>query len=276
MGLSRNRAAGRRVWYWLGCSVLTVGVLGGIGAAVAREDAPPVSVIQLGPDGSSGASSGDGVPCLVEPSLDISVGTPVDGVLEEITVDRGDMVQPGKLLARLNTGVESAAVAYQSAKADFNARKKRRLEELKTSNLISTQELDEVATDQHMAEMELRERREHLKLRSIVSPIRGVVVDRFRNPGDLVKQEKILRLARLDPLHVETVLPSSAFGKVRLTQSYGVWIALANRTVKGTVSAVDKVIDAASGTFRVRLTVPNEKYDLPVGVRCRVDFEGVL
>jgi RND family efflux transporter MFP subunit len=212
----------------------------------------------------------------VEPSLDISVGTPVDWVLEEITVDRGDMVQPGKLLARLNTGVESAAVAYQSAKADFNARKKRRLEELKTSNLISTQELDEVATDQHMAEMELRERREHLKLRSIVSPIRGVVVDRFRNPGDLVKQEKILRLARLDPLHVETVLPSSAFGKVRLTQSYGVWIALANRTVKGTVSAVDKVIDAASGTFRVRLTVPNEKYDLPVGVRCRVDFEGVL
>ena len=72
-----------------------------------------------------------------------------------------------------------------------------------------------------MAELELRERRERLKLRAIHSPIRGVIVDVYRQRGDLVKQEKIFRIAQLDPLYIETILPSRMFGKVRAGQSGG-------------------------------------------------------
>jgi hypothetical protein len=38
------------------------------------------------------------------------------------------------------------------------------------------------------------------------------------------------------------------------------------------VSVVDRVIDAASGTFGVRLELPNPNYELPAGLRCRVRF----
>ena len=41
---------------------------------------------------------------------------------------------------------------------------------------------------------------------------------------------------------------------------------------KAKVTIVDRVIDAASGTFGVRLELPNPKYRLPAGLKCRVSF----
>lgn len=213
-----------------------------------------------------------GIPCLIEPSHMVEIGTPVDGVLEVVNVDRGDLVQPGQLLARLNTGVEVAGVEYQAAKAEFGARKFGRNEDLQRKQLISNQELDEIATEQRLAELELKERREQLKLRSLHSPIKGVVVDRYRNRGDLVRQEKIFRVAQLDPLHVEVVAPSTLFGRIRLEQTYEIRLPLLNLSLPAQVSNVDRVIDAASGTFRVRLVLPNPKYELPSGMRCSITF----
>lgn len=210
--------------------------------------------------------------CLVVPSLEVNVGTPVDGVLEVVNVDRGDVVERGQLLARLNSGVESAAVSYVAAKVEFGTRKRERNEDLRRQQLISEQELDEIETERRLAQLELREREEQLRLRSIVSPMRGVVVERFRGRGDMVSREKIFRLAQLDPLHVEAVIPAQMFGKVKLGQKGRVGLELIGSELEATVSSVDRVIDPASGTFRVRLALPNPKYRIPSGLRCSVGF----
>ncbi len=210
--------------------------------------------------------------CLIEPSLEVNVGTPVDGVLEVVNVDRGDAVRAGQLLARLNTSVEAAAVDFQAAKSEFGARKVARNQDLNARKLISDHDLDEMTTEQKLAELELRQRKEVLNLRSIVSPVDGVVVDRYRSKGDLVKQERIFRIVQIDPLHVETILPASYFGRVRPGQSHTVRPQLSAGSFKAQVSHVDKVIDPASGTFRVRLILPNPKSSVPSGQRCSVHF----
>ena len=38
------------------------------------------------------------------------------------------------------------------------------------------------------------------------------------------------------------------------------------------VTIVDRVVDATSGTFGVRLELPNTDHALPSGLRCRVRF----
>lgn len=210
--------------------------------------------------------------CLLVPSMDVSVGTPVDGVLEAVNADRGDVVQAGQMLARLNAGVESAAVALVEAKAQFGQRKLSRNEDLYRKQLISSQEVDELETERELANRELRERREQLRLRSITSPIRGVVVERYRNRGDLVKQEKIFRIVQLDPLYVETVVAGDFFGRLKVGQVIQVQLPVLKQTVSAKVSTVDRVIDPASGTFRVRLTLPNPRNDIPSGLRCQVNF----
>lgn len=216
--------------------------------------------------------SASDVVCLIEPSMETNVGTPVDGVLEVVNVDRGDIVSVGQLLARLNSGVEVAAVDFQTAKSEFGARKLNRNGEMQTKKLISDHELDEIATEQKLSELELRQRKEMLKLRSVVSPIRGVVVDRYRNRGDLVKQEKIFRIAQIDPLHVETIVPANMFGRIKIGQTYEIKPQLSPGFLKARVSNVDQVIDPASSTFRVRLVLPNPRYEIPSGQRCTANF----
>ena len=42
------------------------------------------------------------------------------------------------------------------------------------------------------------------------------------------------------------------------------------------VTVVDRVADPASGTFRVRLTMPNPDYAVPSGLNCSIEFQPVL
>jgi multidrug efflux pump subunit AcrA (membrane-fusion protein) len=44
------------------------------------------------------------------------------------------------------------------------------------------------------------------------------------------------------------------------------------RKYSARVIIVDRVIDAASGTFGVRLELPNPNYFLPAGLKCKVVF----
>ena len=210
--------------------------------------------------------------CLVMPSQEVNVGSPADGIIDYVAVDRGDLVSAGQTLARLNTGVETAQIATGEAKTEFGQRKLKRNEELFKKNLISSHELDEMNTEKELSRLELQERKESLKLRSVLSPFRGVVVDRFKNKGDLVRQEKVFRLAQIDPLYVEAVVAAELFGRIKLGQSFDVEMPLLKQRHKAKVTTLDRVIDPASGTFRVRLSLSNPSGDIPSGVRCVVNF----
>ena len=45
-----------------------------------------------------------------------------------------------------------------------------------------------------------------------------------------------------------------------------------NGAYQARVKVVDQVVDAASGTFGVRLELPNPGYRLPAGLKCKVRF----
>ena len=43
-------------------------------------------------------------------------------------------------------------------------------------------------------------------------------------------------------------------------------------TYEARVEVIDRLFDAASGTFGVHLSLSNDSYQLPAGLRCRVRF----
>jgi hypothetical protein len=64
-----------------------------------------------------------------------------------------------------------------------------------------------------------------------------------------------------------------AFGTIKVGQSAIVYPeSPMDGQYPAKVTIVDGVADAASGTFRVRLGLPNEDYALPSGLKCRVSF----
>ncbi len=234
---------------------------------------PSLSIVASPRSGNSGKRLGDDLECMLEPHLVANIGSPVEGILSEVMVDRGDFVSKGQVVARLNSDVEKATVELRRAQEEFGQRKVQRNEELFRKELISNNDKDELETQTRIAGFEVKEKQEMLNQRTIRSPLNGVVVERFLSLGERVAQEKIMKLAQIDPLNVEIVVPVEMFGSIHPGMTGNVTLSPLLRGVyRANVIVVDKVIDAASGTFGVRLELPNPGNKIPAGIKCRLRF----
>jgi RND family efflux transporter MFP subunit len=211
--------------------------------------------------------------CMIEPHEEVKVSSEVPGILQEVLVERGDIIKKGQTLARLKSAVEAASVDLARARVRFGMRKRSRYEGLLKKKLISAHEIDELETEIQLAELELRQAVERLKRRTIYSTINGVVVKRLLLPGEYVGEEPILKTASIDPLNVEVIVPVEKIGSIKENMRAEVRPqAPVGGKYTGRVVIVDKVVDAASGTFGVRVELPNPSLKLPAGLNCRVRF----
>lgn len=238
--------------------------------------------------------------CMIQPHQVVQLGSPGVGVIESISVDRGDLVTRGQPLARLNAGVERAALAVARERARQQGevivadsartladREYQRATELHAQNFVSGTYLDKSKAEAEMAEgraglaeerrklatRELELAAAQLEQRTIRSPIDGVVVERYLSPGEYIDQKPMLRIAAIDPLRVDVLVPAAAFGRIAPGMKGIVTPELLERGLQeAVVKMVDRVIDAASNTFRVRLELPNPKAAIPAGLRCKVDL----
>jgi RND family efflux transporter MFP subunit len=162
------------------------------------------------------------------------------------------------------------------AKAEFAARRVERNADLYLKQMISPHEKDELETEALLLQLELREAEEHLAMRSIRSPLDGVVVERHFSAGEFVSEDPIFRLAQVNPLRIEAALPVRLLGRVQVGMKGRVeWEVPVGTVRTGTVTVVDPVVDAASGTIGVRLELPNPDHSLPAGTKCRVSFSNL-
>jgi len=211
--------------------------------------------------------------CLVEPYRDVSVSSAVPGILDEVRVDRGDVVRKGQVLARLKSDAAEAHRALIEARSEFAERQVERNEELFRKQVISAHERDELETNAQLLKLELREVEEGLKERTILSPLDGVVVERMFHPGEFVSEDPILRLAQIDPLRVEVAVPGTMWGRIEVGMTGQVeWEAPVEGLYPAKVTVVDPVVDAASGTLGIRLELANPDRRLPAGTKCWVTF----
>jgi len=241
--------------------------------------------------------------CLIQPKMLLKLGSPVPSLISEVLVDRGAVVKKGDVLARLESSAEEAAMALAEARAandstvlsaraklEFQRRKEGRATQLRQTNAIAVSAADEAETSARVAESELNEAEVNinlaqldmarsaalLRLRTILSPIDGVVVERRLGPGEYAfDQAHLLTVAQINPLIVEVFVPLREFGKIQVGMSAEV---IPEQPVGGryqaTVTVVDKVFDAASATIGIRLELPNPDYSLPAGLKCQVHFPG--
>lgn len=243
---------------------------------------------------------------MIEARQAVEIRSPVEAIIDQVHVRRGDTVRKGQLLVTLASGPERAALALAQSRAkmqgelksaearlDIAQKKAARADELFKQQFISanardeaqaelqlaTEELRRVRETQMLNELEARRSAEVLAMRSIRSPLAGVVVEVMLKPGEfgaITFKDPIMRLAEIDPLHVEVILPVSQYGQVKPGQKATVMPeAPVGGRYETTVKLVDKVLDAASGTFGVRLELPNRGHGIPAGIRCSARFPGI-
>ncbi len=239
--------------------------------------------------------------CVIEPQQVVKLASQATGLIARLDVDRGDAVTKGQVLGTLADEVERANLALARARAGNDheiaagqarlawlQRKSERANQLATGNLVSRNASEEAEADMRVAENQLRlavlnhriaqlevaQAEALLRQRALVSPVDGVVMERLLRPGEFRHdQSPVFTLAQLDPLRVEVFVPAAYHGQVRAGMAGQVVADLPGAgAVAAVVSVVDPVMDAASGTFGVRLALPNPELALPAGIRCSIRF----
>ena len=242
--------------------------------------------------------------CVIEPKLVLKLGTPETGIIEVVNVDRDKTVKKGDIVAQLDSDLQRNALDVARAKAanenDIIAEQTRltyrtteaeRSETLHSRGNASSKARDEAVTeralaqvalskarfDHSMAQLELAQAQTRLDRRSIRSPVNGVVADVTIKPGEYAyEQAPLMTIAEIDPLYVKVFVPVRHYRKFQLGM---VGQVMPEEPVGGVykaqVTVVDRVFDAASSTFGVRLELPNSDYALPAGMRCRIRFAGL-
>lgn len=244
--------------------------------------------------------------CLMDAWQTVEIRSPAEGLIERVNVQRGDTVRKGQALVELQSAAERSAVesaryrsqmqgpiAQSRNRLDYAIKKLARADDLAKQHFTSAEARDQADAERRVAESELQAATENrdlakidyrhaqdlLNLRTMVSPFNGVVVDRMLNPGDLAEagtgRKPALKIAQIDPLRVDVVFPASLFGQLKPGMKAMVVPQGLGGRYAATVKIVDKVIDAASGTFVARLELPNPSYTLPGGLRCQAEFESL-
>jgi RND family efflux transporter MFP subunit len=278
---------------------------GSVAALDPSETGGPLdSLIEPWPEVDAEPGTGDDAPstldCIIEPFHVVAIGSPVTGLIEKLHVERGDSVEEGQILVELESSVERAAVDLARARAEMSGqlqareaslalgrRNKERAEKLFDQDALSFELRDTVETEAEVARLEVQQAREEKRLASLQleqalamlerrvlrSPIPGVVVERLMSRGERVEEETILKVAQIDPLRVEVILPAAMFDSIRPGMRATVIPEFpGDRVHVASVTIVDRVIDAASGTFGARLDLPNPDGAIPAGLRCQARF----
>jgi RND family efflux transporter MFP subunit len=238
--------------------------------------------------------------CVIEPSEIADLGSAVPGVIDKIYARRSDSIKKGEIVATLESSVASANAVLSRARAElttsislrkesaaFGSRTSERNQVLYEEDSISKQEIDKLDTETRIARLQVRQEKDNkdiaaltydrakavLERHLIRSPIEGVVMEGFKSVGEYVEDDPIMRVAQIDPLHVEVILPVRYLGRLvpgrraEVTPNVPGYLSLV-----ATITRVDKVADAASGTFGVRLILPNSDHSVAGGLRCSLTF----
>lgn len=216
-----------------------------------------------------------------EAQLSFSVSGPIDTTL----VDVGDTVEAGQPLARLDGApfrhrVQALSASRAQAKAalDQAQRDLLRLSALEDTQVVSTQQLEQLRTQVEALtaslsalDAQLQEARWAAQQATLRSPIDGVITARFADPGELAGPAAPAFAVRAQSgIEIEVSAPERLIGEVSVGDMVAVSFPLAGIPDReGTVEAVAQAASPGVGLFPVRIALPDAP-DLRPGLTAAV------
>lgn len=225
----------------------------------------------------------------VEALQDVVVRAQVDGILTRVHFAEGDLVRRGQLLAMIDDRAQRAALAAAEAQLARDAAQLRaaeldlaRYRSLVERNAISQQSVDQqqAEVDQLRATVRLDRAnvdmaRVNLSFTRITSPVSGRVGIRRIDAGNLVRTgdaDGIVSVAQVNPISIVFPVPQARLGDLRASARTTGGAAVeahdredASPLATGRITAFDNMLDARTGTARVRAQFINEGERLTPG-----------
>lgn len=246
----------------------------------------PVKVVRVAEEAGGGLSGLGSARC--RQSLELSFE--VIGLLSQVLVEEGELVQKGQVLARLDDKVQAAELQARQAEALAAAAEVERLKAKKEEKeklfqgRAATQaevrevgfELDKALAKQRASQAEVAAMQGREKNMVLKAPVAGVVLKRLSEPGEVVSpnsNRKVLKLGDCRQVLAEVELGERLYTQVRAGQEVTLMAdALPGRRFAGKVHAVGVEVDEKNRTFVVKVAVDNPDLALKPGMFVRASL----
>lgn len=285
-------------WKPVVTGVVLAGLVGGVGYAVQQKLASPATAQPGRPPAGArsnvvavqaGTVAREDVPIwfdgigTVQAFNSVTVRARVDGELQRVSLQEGQLVKAGDLLATIDSRPLQAQLAQAEAKKAqdeaqlANARRdldrNMNLKEFASRQTVDTQR---ALVAQYEAQIRADEAaieavRVQLNYTTITAPISGRIGLRNVDEGNVVRasdQSGIATITQIQPIAVLFTLPEKQLQAVLAAQAQGpVTVEAQDREGRrvldtGKLSVVDNLIDTGTGTIRLKAQMPNDPQKL--------------
>jgi len=225
-----------------------------------------------------------------------SLYSKVTGYLQSISVDKGDWVKKGEILATIEVPELQQRVARSEASLDVQRLTYQRLEQVWKSDprLIARQDVD-IAQGKYLeAKADVDELQALVSYTRIIAPFDGIVTGRFVDPGALIKAggdqpsaspeegsahptgtaAPVVSLAMIDPMRIYVYVPQGVVGFIRRgTPAIVTLQDPSGHPFAGTVTRFAASLDLSTRTMLTEIDLGNAQHELYPGMYANVTLQ---
>lgn len=220
---------------------------------------PQVRVAPVGGDVQAAEVTGVGTVAL---RREASLGFTSAGRILRMTVNEGDRVHRGQLLAALDTTTVAADLARARAERARAAAEYKRSETLMAQGWITRPRLENAKAALESADAQVRAAGFQTANATIVAPGSGTVLARLTEPGQVVAAGTPVLIVGEEASGYVLRVPLSDRDAARLTAGTPATVTLAalgDAPMAGRVVEIGGRADRATGTFAVEIGLPDDK-----------------
>lgn len=222
------------------------------------------------------------LPASVAPNQQATLYSKVAGYLKTISVDKGDAVKAGQLLAEIEMPELLAELARTKAEVEIADLDYKRAADArrKAPDLVVQQSVDAAKAKSLMAHANLDRAETLLGFCKITAPFAGVITRRAVDAGAFVpsatsgsaaQNAVVVTLMDFDKVRVQVAVPESEVPFVRTGQPAKVSVeGLPGRMFDGSVTRFSEALDEATKTMLVEIDLENSKRELRPGMYATV------
>ncbi|GAB3797293.1 efflux RND transporter periplasmic adaptor subunit [Spirosoma humi] len=221
-----------------------------------------VSRVQNAQEGGQLVLSGS-----TEAETTVNLGFMVAGKLNRVTIQEGQTIRAGQLIASIEPTDYQLGVTIANANVARVQDEYNRLTILKDRGSLTPSDYEKVVTGLEEVKARQQLAAKNLRETKLYSPISGIVARKGANPGEIIPQgQPLFQIADIQPIKVRVSVPESEVGQLRLGQPAQVTIPALSRSYTGKISLIGAVADPASRAYSVKIDLPNPNLQIRPGM----------
>ena len=204
----------------------------------------------------------------------IIVTSHVNGFIDQLNIENGQVVSAGSQLVKLDSSLEQARVQEMEIQLKEDIRRLSELEQLHDKKAVSHSELEAQKSTVSRTRAQLQAAHATLAFYELKAPFDGVLGINDLSLGQYIRSgDELVSLTNLNDLTIDFTLPSRYISQIKeglnLELTFDAW---PNKVFNAEIITIDPVINTESRNMKIRASVDNENGLLRPGLLASISL----